>query len=343
MLKYLAPFMLSFLLSVFFLALAVYFGKKFNWQGRRAKRHIHEKGVLRIGGAVLIPVFNLSILLNRDLFISSEVYGLMAASLILLAIGLWDDIKEIYWKIQLFFQIAVSTLVFISGIRIYYVTNPLTGGIFKLDSSFWVLASIVLVIFWIVLIINAINWIDGIDGLSGGIVLIAAAVIFSLSLKSEVNQPPVAILGSIFIGTVLGFLIFNFYPAKIIAGTSGAMFMGFVLAVLAIIAGTKIATAVLVLAVPIIDFLWVIGERIKNGRSIFKPDKRHLHYKLLKLGWTQKEVVFGYWIVTFAIGIVALNTRVMGKLITLAISASIMLIVLILINRKISARSALKK
>lgn len=334
MLKYLAPFLLSFLLSVALMALAVYYCKKFKWHGRKSKRHIHKGNIPRIGGAVMIVVFNAAVLLNRELFITPELYGIMIGSLVLLAIGLWDDLREIFWKMQLFFQIAVSVLVFIIGTRIYYITNPLTGGILNLDSGFWIIVSAVLVVFWIVLIINAINWLDGIDGLSGGVILISASTMFFLSLKSEVNQPPVAILTSILIGTVFGFLIFNFKPARVMAGTSGSMFMGFILAVLAVIAGTKIATAILVMTIPIIDLIWVIGERIKNKKSIFKPDKSHLHYKLMKLGWSQEKIVFCYWAATLIMAVVALNTRAIGKSITIIFAFIIMAALSVFINRK---------
>jgi len=222
------------------------------------------------------------------------------------------------------------------GIRIYYITNPLTGGIIKLNSGAGVIFSVTLVIFWMILLMNAINWIDGIDGLSGGIAFITVATIFFLSFYSEVNQPPVAIICSILMGTILGFLIFNFYPSRIIAGTTGAIFMGFSLAVLAIFAGTKIATSVLVLAIPIIDFFWVIRERIRNKKSIFIPDKNHLHYKLLDLGWSQRKIVLAYWSVTAIIAFVALNTRVIGKGITLILVAIVMIIVISVINKKIS-------
>lgn len=283
----------------------------------------------------MIVAFNLTILLDKDLKISSELYGVMAGSLILMVVGLWDDLKEIFWKIQLFFQVAVSVLIFIAGVRIYYVTNPWTGGVIKLDSSIGMIFSVFLVIFWIVLIINSINWLDGIDGLSGSITLLSALTIFLLSFRPEVNQPPVAIISLILIGVVLGFLIFNFNPARVLAGTSGAMFMGFLLASLAIFSGTKIATALMVLTIPIIDFIWVIGERMREGKSIFKPDKSHLHYKLLKLGWSQKKVIYYYCLITFLISLVALNTRIIGKGITMILSLIIMFIVLIIIDRKV--------
>jgi UDP-GlcNAc:undecaprenyl-phosphate GlcNAc-1-phosphate transferase len=186
-----------------------------------------------------------------------------------------------------------------------------------------------------VLLINATNWLDGIDGLSGGVSIISASTILVLSLRSEVNQPPIAIICSIFIGAVLGFLIFNFNPAKIMAGTSGSMFMGFMLAVMAIFAGTKIATALLVMAIPVIDSVWVITERIRKKRSIFRPDKAHLHFKLLDLGWSQKKICFYYYVITVIIAAIALNTRVIGKSITLFLAVLFMTSVSFIINKKL--------
>lgn len=335
MIKYIAPFLLSFLLTVILIYLIIPIAQKIKWSGRLSSRHInHDNRVRRVGGLVMVLVFNIVILLNRDLYITPELYGVMAATLAIMIFGFWDDVHEIYWKYQLFFQISLSSLLFIIGIRIYYITNPIAGGILRLDSGPWVILSIFLVMGWIVLLINAINWLDGIDGLSGGVSLISAGTIMALSLSASVNQPPIAILCSIFIGTTLGFLIFNFNPSRIMAGTSGAMFMGFILAILAIFAGTKIATATLVLVVPIIDSIWVILERIRHKKSIFKPDKNHLHFKLLKLGWSQKKIALCYYLITAIIAVIALNTRAMGKSITLGLSIIIIVVISLFIGKK---------
>jgi UDP-GlcNAc:undecaprenyl-phosphate GlcNAc-1-phosphate transferase len=248
-------------------------------------------------------------------------------------------VKEVFWKIQLSFQIVVAVFIFILGVRIYFVTNPFGSGIIDLSMGVGVIFSVALVIFWILLLINAVNWLDGLDGLSGGVSLIACSTIFILSLSAEVYQPPIAIISAILAGTILGFLFFNFNPSKVLAGTSGSMSMGFLLAVLAIIAGTKIATALLVMAIPIIDLIWVIKERIRKGKSIFRPNKDHLHYKLMDLGWTQWEVAFFYWGVTIVISIFALNTRAVGKGITLLAAAIVMLVTYIVINKKASSKN----
>ena len=183
---------------------------------------------------------------------------------------------------------------------------------------------------------NSMNWIDGVDGVSAGITLIGGITIFILSLRPEVNQPPVGIIAAALIGCTLALLLFNFYPAKIMAGTSGAMFMGFILAVLSVFAGAKIATTLLVMAVPIIDAFWVVSERIKSGSSVFSADKRHLHFRLIELGWSQRKICLFYCLITAFIAVLALNTGAMGKVITFILFGIIMLGMLTLIKNKLS-------
>jgi UDP-GlcNAc:undecaprenyl-phosphate GlcNAc-1-phosphate transferase len=166
--------------------------------------------------------------------------------------------------------------------------------------------------------------------------VIVALTIFFLSLSAEVNQPPIAILAMILAGSILGFLVFNFNPAKIMAGTAGSMFMGFSLAILAIFSGTKIATTLLVLFIPVIDFLWVIYARWKNGKSIFISDKNHLHHKLLSLGWLPRKINFIFYSITIVVAIISLNTRALGKSITLFLVSLVLLIVLIILNKTAS-------
>ena len=343
MIKYLTPFVISFLLTVLFLIGMIFLAKKIKWFPRKSERHIHKKNIYRIGGVAMVLAFNITILLDRDLVISPELYGLMIASLILMLVGLWDDIKELFWQNQLFSQIAGAVLVFVMGVRIYFITNPLTGGILKLETGMWIVVAIILVIFWIVLVINAMNWIDGIDGLSGGITAISALAIFILSLRPEVNQPPIAIISVILFGVSLGFLVYNFYPAKVLAGTTGATFMGLVLSVLAVFSGAKIATAILVLSIPLIDLAWVIKERMRLGKSVFQPDKKHLHYRLLELGWSQRKIAGYYYVCTIIFAIIALNTRAIGKGIALLAVATIMVCIFMVINNKISHKKKIYK
>lgn len=335
MAKYLIPFLISFITTIVLIVAGIYVGRKVKWQGRYSSRHIHRKGALRIGGIAMVIAFNLTILLNKDLVITSQLYGFMLASLVLMVVGMWDDFREIFWKTQFFYQVAAVVLAFVFGVRIYYITNPLTGGILHLDSGLWVIFSIALALIWVILMINSMNWVDGIDGLSGGVTFIGALTIFFLSLKPEVNQPTMAILAMILAGSALGFLIFNFNPSLVLAGTSGSNFMGLALAILAIFAGTKIATSALIMSIPVVDFLWVIGERLKNKKSIFNPDRNHLHYKLLSLGWSQRKTAIYFYAITVCISVVALNTRAIGKAVTIIAIAVILGLSLYIISRKI--------
>lgn len=328
---YLFPFIISFLISVLLTGGLVWLSHKFP--------ALKKEKAIRLGGIALILSFAAAVFLNQRLIISQPLWGILIASGAILFIGLWDDWRQLNWKTQLFFQIAAAVFVFILGVRVECITNPL-GGMFFLNVGKYLLPSLFFTIAWIVILMNATNWLDGLDGLSGGVTLFCAFTLFFLSLKPEVNQPPMGIITMALAGSILGFLIFNFYPARILAGTSGAWFMGFIIAVLAIFAGAKIATALLVVSVPVIDAFWVIGERLRSGNSIFKGgDKKHLHSKLLKLGWPPRKIVLFFYAVTLFIVLVALNTRAIGKLVTIISVAAIMTAALIFINKKISRRN----
>jgi UDP-GlcNAc:undecaprenyl-phosphate GlcNAc-1-phosphate transferase len=139
--------------------------------------------------------------------------------------------------------------------------------------------------------INSINWIDGLDGLSSGVGLIAAVTLGVISLSVAVEQPYVAVLCFTLAGALAGFLRWNFHPASIFMGTSGTMFVGYALAVLSILGTAKVAVAMLVLGVPIIDTFWIIVRRLVAHRSPFTPDRGHIHHRLLDLGLSHTQTV----------------------------------------------------
>ena len=159
-------------------------------------------------------------------------------------------------------------------------------------------------IVWIVGMINSINFIDGLDGLSSGISLIAATTLGLISLTTAAGafgQPFIALLCFVLAGALLGFLRWNFHPASIFVGTSGVMFVGYTLAVLSILGTAKVAVALLVLGVPIIDTFWIIVRRIANRRSPFTPDRGHVHHRLLDLGLSHTETVLLIYGITAAL------------------------------------------
>lgn len=327
---FLNPLICSFILSVVITIFLIFIFNKTNYKNiRNDKRHIHLKNISRFGGIAIILSFLISIIFDKYIFIDKNIYIILTFSIAILFFGLFDDLFEVNWKIQLIFQLCVILGLYFLGIRLEYITNPL-GGIFLFSEYF----GFFLMAIWILLLMNSINWIDGIDGVFGGIVIIALFTIFFISQRPEVNQPPLGILTMALAGAFFGFLIFNFNPAKIMAGTSGAMFAGFILAVLSFFAGAKIATTLLVLAIPIIDAIWVIFERLISKKSIFSPDKRHLHYKLLEFGFSKSAICIFYWIITALIAFIALNINAKEKIIFFLIILLIMIFILVFIKNK---------
>ncbi|OIP59824.1 MAG: hypothetical protein AUK19_01380 [Candidatus Moranbacteria bacterium CG2_30_45_14] len=329
---FLIPFIIAFTLTtgLILLFLLTPLFKRSVW--RTEKRHGYKKVVSRLGGVAMLIAFSFTLFFDTHLVLTREFYGLLFGSASILIFGLWDDLKELGWKIQVFFQVVLTVLIFIFGMRISSLPNPF-GGVWIVPDTF-ILSGFFLLFAWIFLVMNAMNWLDGLDGLCGGISLITFVTIFFLSLKPEVYQPPIAILAIIGMGVVIGFLFFNIYPARILAGTVGSMFLGFLVATLAIIAGTKIATAFLVLSLPIADALFVLWQRLNDGTSLFQPDKRHLHFRLLELGWSERSIAWFFFLVTALIAVIALNTQALGKFVAVFLVFCIIFALLLFVDQK---------
>ena len=302
--KFLLPFVYSFLLSV----IAIFFLTKAKLS---SKRKLSFRN--RLGGVVVIVVFVLIALLDRNLVITRPIAGILIGGLMILLFGLWDDLKNLDWKLHLLFQIIVAVVAISLGVRSEFVTNPFGGIIFLANPIVYFLFFTI----YFLIFLNSLNWLDGTDGLAGGVTIASLGAVFFLSFKPEVNQPAVAILCAIAGGSILGFLVFNFNPSKIIAGTSGAWFFGFVLASISIFAGAKIATVMMAVLIPILDLARVIWERWRSNQSIFQKDRRHLHYLLLDKGISQRKIFFIYFLASSLIGILALNLNAPGKLVTM--------------------------
>ncbi len=197
------------------------------------------------------------------------------------------------------------------------------------------------VVVWVVFMINVLNWLDGLDGLVGGVSLIATVVLYLLAIKPEVNQLSMSVLAIILAGALVGFLPFNFFPAKIFLGDSGSQVLGFLLAVFAIISGGKLATAFLVLGVPILDVIWVIARRMLSRQPVYKADSFHLHHRLIRAGLTQKQTVVVFYTISAAFGIIALQTQSIGKLVAALVLIGIMIVggtILVRQSRGMSAK-----
>ncbi len=258
--------------------------------------------LFRSGGALLSMVFCLTVVYDAHLVVDRPLGLLLGAVLAVLFFGVADDSLTFPWHTQLMFQLILVTFLFASGIGIHGIALPFVG-LWSIGSP---VVSYLVTLGWLLLIMNAVNWVDGVDGVAGSVSGIGFFTIFLLALRPEVYQPPVAIIALIAAGVTLGFLFFNFSPARFIAGTSGSYFWGLLLGVLAIFAGTKIATTLLVLSLPLIDALWVVGQRVRSGVSIFHGDtKFHLHYRLRERGWSDRRIALVYIGISGALGLVA--------------------------------------
>ena len=236
---------------------------------------------------------------------NGELGALFLGGALAALIGAIDDQLDLRARWQLLGQLGLALVAVALGVGVDVVSNPFGPGQIAFAGPFAIAFTTV----WIVGMINSMNFIDGLDGLSTGIALIAALTLGVLSLTTQVGplgQPYVAVLCLVLAGALLGFLRFNFQPASIFQGTSGVMFVGYTLAVLAILGAAKVIVAVLVLGVPIIDTFWVIVRRVAAGRSPFTPDRGHIHHRLLDLGLGHRGTVLLIYAICASLGVMSL-------------------------------------
>ncbi len=320
----LLPIIISFVITAVLVPICLIFIKKWGLiDDPKTHKHpamLHTKPVPRGGG---IPFF-LGICFTALFFLplNRTTIGLFIAGSIALIVGTLDDKYDISRYARFGVNILCAVIVVASGIAIPFITNPFGGGILHLDTigfSLGVLTihlSDILAIIWIVWVMNMLNWSKGVDGQMPGVVAISAFVIGMLSLRfplSDQLTATAAYLSFIITGASLGFLLFNFYPAKIFPGY-GATAVYLLLAGVSIMSSVKLATAILVMAVPMADGIFTIFRRIFTGHSPFWHDKKHLHHLLLRMGWGQRRIALFYWIVSAIVGAVALTLSSTGKL-----------------------------
>jgi UDP-GlcNAc:undecaprenyl-phosphate GlcNAc-1-phosphate transferase len=224
-------------------------------------------------------------------------------------LGVIDDTLQLRARWQLLGQVALAALAVLAGITVTFINNPFGTGNIVLDGPYAIGFTMV----WIIGMINSINFIDGLDGLSSGIALIAAVTLGLISMTTATNQPFIGVLCFALAGSLLGFLRWNFHPATIFIGTSGVMFVGYTLALLSILGSAKVAVALLVLGVPIIDTFWIIVGRLSQRRSPFTPDRSHIHHRLLDLGLSHRNTVLFIYAICITLGILALLVQEVGQ------------------------------
>ena len=277
-------------------------------------RRQHAEPIPRVGGLGIALAFGGAIftfwLIDRlnghPFLIPEEVrtprFTLTAIAAILgLAVGLLDDALDLRARWQLLGYVAIAAVIVAAGIRIDFINDPRGDGIISLAAPI----AVGFTVFWIVGMDNALNFIDGLDGLAAGVAGIAAITLGATALLPSVNEPFVAWMNFTLAGAIFGFLVFNFYPAKVFLGTTGVAFVGTMLAVLSIFGTAKVAAALLVLGVPIIDTFYVIVRRLANGQAPFAPDRGHFHHKLLDVGLSHRQAVLLIYAISLGLGALA--------------------------------------
>lgn len=297
----LATFGTAFFVSLLLVRQTIPFARSRGLLDKVGGRRVNPNPLPRIAGPAILAGFlaglAMTVVLDVDRFDEerNRLILLVIASIVLVSIMILDDIRGIAPLPKLIWQIVVSCIVVLPyafdrswGIVISQVNLPVQGTV-----SFGVTAAILVSLFWIVGMMNTINLIDGLDGLAASLTLVACTILFLHTYFWPRDDPQftISLIPAALAGTVAGFLIFNWHPAKIIMGDAGAYFLGLALAVAAIIGGAKIATALLALGLPILDVAWVAVNRMLQGGSPVKADRGHLHHRLLDLGWSQPRIV----------------------------------------------------
>ena len=348
-------FLLAAILSLFFTKLMIKLAAKWHILDLpNISRKIHDKPIPLLGGVAIYLAFLLSIGFlwqTGNLFDSRINIGLVAwfllASLILIVNGFFDDKYKLPPQISIIGPIISVAIVILAGLKITYVSNP-AGGIFYMDNilapgSFWSLAiPIFITFFWLMGMTYTTKLLDGIDGLASSIGLIASVIIFFVSLSWDVAGSTTSLLSAILAGAIFGFLIFNWHPAKIFLGEGGSTFIGFALGVLAIISGSKIATALLVMGFPALDILWVIVRRLKNKQPIYQGDNEHLHFRLMRAGLSQKQTVLFMGFISLCFGLVSILFTTKAKISALFVVMALMFLLSSWLNYKLKEKHEVK-
>ena len=334
----LLAFFLSFLLTLLVRRLALTAGIV---DKPTVPRKIHSRPVARLGGLAIyisVSAVVIGILVTSNALTSGEItswhyIGVLIGGLILMIGGYLDDRYDLPAHTRIFAPILAALVAIGFGIEVDKLTNPFSaiggyafggGGFIYLTS----LQSDFLVFVWLMLVMYTTKFLDGLDGLATSVTSVGAIMILLLSLTAAYFQPDVALLSAVTIGAYLGFLFWNVHPASIFLGEGGSTFVGFMLGTLAVISGGKVATALLVLGIPLMDVVWVISRRWREGgiARVFIGDKKHLHHRLLALGWGQTRIVILYVAVAAAFGVSALFLQSREKLVALIILSLLMIL-----------------
>jgi UDP-GlcNAc:undecaprenyl-phosphate GlcNAc-1-phosphate transferase len=304
--------------------------------GGRRTTEADLRGVSKLGGVGLAVGFVLAVLAAQLLpvprFDPNEVVrltGLIAGTVFLTLFGVIDDKFDLKPLPQFIGQSIAAVIAIAFQIFIEYFNNPLSG---QQTDPFPFIVTASLTFFWMLTMMNTVNFLDGLDGLAGGVAFIAGVVLF-INSAFMLGQTSVSLLHLALMGASLGFVLYNFYPARIFMG-SGAVTLGFMLGALAIIGGAKMAAILFVIALPLMDTAWQAFNRLQRGRSPFHGDRGHLHFRLLDLGFTQRQIVGAYYLFCTCFGILTLVVESqLFKLVSLVAMMALLALGFVLVAR----------
>ena len=318
-------FSIAFVISVLLTPVAKTVAYKIGAIDNPDKRRVHKKPIPRLGGLAIYYGFLISVLLFSKF--DKQFIGIIAGSLLIVGAGIIDDVFQLRASIKLLVQIAAGLIVAFCDVRINAISMPISivdGGILSLG-----ILSVPVTIIWIVGVTNAVNLIDGLDGLAVGISSIATFSLFFIAILA--GEASVAILAAALAGSCLGFIPYNFNPAKIFMGDTGSTFLGYMLAIICIqglFKGYVIISFIvpfLILGLPIFDTVYAILRRIKNKKPIMSPDRGHLHHRLMDMGLSQKQTVAILYVIAMVLGLSAVMVVGQGAYIAILLVASAMI------------------
>jgi UDP-GlcNAc:undecaprenyl-phosphate GlcNAc-1-phosphate transferase len=301
-------------------------------------RKIHRRATPLLGGTAIYLALAITFLIFHQYLLVGDLtaahwVGFLIGGAILMIGGFLDDKYNLQPWQQLFFPFLAVAAVLLGGVEIARLSD-FQGGIVNLSDWPWL--SPLLISLWLLGMMYTTKLLDGVDGLVSGVSLIGALVIFLFTLTTNYYQPDIALASLILVAATAGFLIFNFNPASIFLGEGGSLFLGFSLGVLSIISGSKIAIALLIMGLPIIDVAWTIARRLVAGKNPFRsPDKKHFHHRLLAAGLNQKQTVFVFYILAATFGVAGLFLQSRGKLLALLGLVAVIFLLVIFLPRLI--------
>ncbi len=292
----------------------------------RDNRRMHKVPIPRLGGLAIFIAFIFSVLLFAD--VDRQMQGILLGSVIIVVLGVLDDIMALKALPKFFVQIAAAGVAVYYGCRIEFISNPNLFSSTLYVSLKWL--SVPVTIIWIVAITNAVNFIDGLDGLAVGVSAISTASLLVIALM--VSESNIAIILSALLGACLGFIPYNFNPAKIFMGDTGSTFLGYILACLSIqglfkmYAIISFAVPFLILGVPIFDICFAFLRRIAKGQNPMVADRGHVHHRLIDMGFSQKQSVAITYLITAILGLAAVVLTSSGEVRAMILIAAVFIV-----------------